>query len=185
METGIKVGDLMTRNFIHVLPTTNLHECAKIMLKKRVGSLIISENNELRGILTEKDIIWAVIKKSKKDLREIFAKDLMKRKVVTVKPSADVVEVLQKVKKTKLRRFPVVENNKVIGMITTKDILRVDPGLYESISETMSIREETKKLAGIPSRVRRSEGTCEECGNLGRVFNDAGTWLCEKCYDKK
>lgn len=185
MDTGIKVGDLMTRNFIHVSPETNLHECAKVMLKKRVGSLIITENNELKGILTEKDIIWAVIKKSKKDLKDILAKDLMKRKVITVKPSSDVSHVLQKVKKKKVRRFPVVESNKVIGMITTKDILKVDPALYESISETIKIKEETKKLNSIPSRVKQSQGICEECGEPGLLFNDAGTWLCENCYSKK
>ena len=71
MDTGIKVGDLMTRNFIHVAPETNLRQCAKTMIKKRVGSLIIKDGDKLKGILTEKDIIWAIVKKSKKDLNKV------------------------------------------------------------------------------------------------------------------
>ena len=67
----------MTRNFIWVDPETNLQECAKTMIKKRVGSLIIKDNQDrLHGILTEKDIIWALVKKSKKDLSKIFAEAL-------------------------------------------------------------------------------------------------------------
>ena len=54
MDTGIKVGDLMTRNFIWVKPETDLKKCAKTMIKKRVGSLIIKEGDKLKGILTEK-----------------------------------------------------------------------------------------------------------------------------------
>lgn len=183
MNTGIRVGDLMTRNFVHVSPDKNLHDCAKIMLKKRVGSLVISEDDVLKGILTEKDIIWAVIKKSKKDLKDILAKDLMKKKVVTVKPSDDVVDVLKKVKKKKLRRFPVVEHNKVIGMITTKDILRIDPGLYDMISETVKIKEESKKLKNMPS-VPRKYGTCEECGSIDLIYKDGEAWICSSCYSK-
>ncbi|MFH1521458.1 MAG: CBS domain-containing protein, partial [archaeon] len=67
MKIGMKIGDLMTRDFTHVSPNMNLRDCAKMMIKKRVGSLIIKEGDILKGILTEKDIVWAISKKSKKD----------------------------------------------------------------------------------------------------------------------
>lgn len=70
METGVKVGDLMTRNFIYVGQEINLRDCATMMVKKRVGSLIVKEGDLLKGILTEKDILWAIVKKSKKDLKK-------------------------------------------------------------------------------------------------------------------
>ncbi|MBU2576460.1 MAG: CBS domain-containing protein, partial [Nanoarchaeota archaeon] len=164
MDTGIKVGDLMTRNFIHVSPETDLKTCAKTMVKKRVGSLIIKDGDKLKGILTEKDIIWAVVKKSKKDLKNIKAKDLMKRKVVTIKPGADITDAMTKFRKKKLRRLPVVENGKLIGFLTTNDILRIDPGLYQSIAETVKIREETEKLKRSSIEAPRKSGICEECG---------------------
>jgi CBS domain-containing protein len=146
MDTGIKVGDIMTRNFVHVSPETNLGECAKLMVKKRVGSLIIKEGDRLRGILTEKDIIWAIVKKSKYELKNIKVKDLMKRKVITIKPGADITEAMRKLKKKKVRRLPVVENKKLIGLVTANDILRIDPGLFQAIAETIKIKEEKAKL---------------------------------------
>ncbi|MGC9309236.1 MAG: CBS domain-containing protein [Candidatus Nanoarchaeia archaeon] len=186
METGIKVGDLMTRNFIYVNPDTNLKECSKTMVKKRVGSLIVKENNKLKGILTEKDILWAIVKKSKKHLSEIKAKDLMKRKVITIKPSADITEAMKKMKKKKLRRLPVIENKKVIGIITTNDILKIEPSLFELFAENMKIKEESDKLKQTEKiRTHRKQGECESCGEQGLLFYEDGMWICADCYNKK
>ena len=183
METGIKVGDLMTRNFIWTSLDTNLRECAKKMVKKRVGSLIIKEDETLKGILTEKDIIWAIVKKSKHDLKNIKAKDLMKRKVVTIKPGDDITEAMRKFKKKKIRRLPVVENGKLIGMLTSNDVLKIDPGLFEMIAQTIKIKEETEKLKR--RKTARQQGICEECGEYDILYQSDAQWLCETCYDKR
>ena len=174
----------MTRNFIHTSKNTNLKKCAKLMVKKRVGSLIICEGPKLVGILTEKDIIWALVKKSKKDLDKIFAKDLMKRKVVSIKPGADMTEALIRFKKKKIRRLPVVEKKHVIGMITQKDVLRIDPGLFESIAETVKIKEESNKIKNLREGNRKS-GICEECGDFTLLSKQDAQWICDECYNKR
>ena len=183
MDTGIKVGDLMTRNFIYVAPDTNLKQCAKTMVKKRVGSLIIKEGDKLKGILTEKDIIWAIVKKSKKDLKNIQAKSLMKRKVVTIKPGADITEAMQKFKRKKIRRLPVVERGRLIGFLTSKDVLKIDPGLFQMIAETIKIKEETKKLKR--RKAVREQGICEECGEFDILYKSEAQVVCETCYNKR
>jgi len=185
MEMGVKVGDLMTRNFIHTLPEKDLKECARIMVKKRVGSLIIKEGDKLRGILTEKDILWAVVRKSQKDLKDIKAKDLMKRKIITIKPGADIADAMQRFKKKKIRRLPVVENGKLIGLLTIKDILKIDPGLFQMIAETIKIKEETEKLNRSSINAPRKQGICEECGEFEILYHDEVQWLCDSCYNKR
>jgi CBS domain-containing protein len=185
MDTGVKVGDLMTRNFIHTVPDTNLKECARMMVKKRVGSLIIKEKDKLKGILTEKDIIWALVKKSKKDLKDIKAQDLMKRKVVTIRPVADITDAMSKFKKKKIRRLPVVENGRLIGLLTMKDILKIDPGLFQTIAETVKIKEETEKIKRRNIDAPRKSGICEECGDFDLLYQDDIQWLCDSCYSKR
>jgi len=186
MEIGISVGDLMTRNFIYVSPKTNLKKCAETMIKKRVGSLIVKEGDELKGILTEKDIVWAIVKKSVKDLEKIMAEDIANRKVITIKPSADIIEALNRMKKDKVRRLPVVENGKVIGLLTLKDILKIDPNLYELISETVKIKEESAKLSsGEKLKLKRKEGSCNSCGQLDTIYLVDGDWLCISCFNSK
>ena len=185
MDTGIKVGDLMTRNFIYVTPDTNLKECAKTMIKKRVGSLIIKEGDTLKGILTEKDIVWAVVKKSYNDLENIKVKALMRRKITTIKPGADITDAMTKFKKKKVRRLPVVEGKKLIGLITTNDILRIDPGLFQAIAETIQIREEKSKFKRHGISAERKSGICEECGTFELLYHDEVQWLCDECYNKR
>lgn len=186
MDTSLKVGDLMTRNFTHVPPETSIKDCAKIIIKNKVGSLVITENKKLRGILTEKDIVWAVSKSPSKDFSEIPAKNIMTKKVTTIKPGSDITQAIKKFKTKKVRRLPVVEKNKLIGLITTTDILRMDPELFQAISETLKIREEKDKIKRHNIQAPRKSGICEDCGELEILYADEGNqWLCAECYTKR
>ncbi|RMF98372.1 MAG: CBS domain-containing protein [Candidatus Schekmanbacteria bacterium] len=185
MRTGIKVGDIMTRNFVFVSPDTNLKECSKKMVKSKVGCLIVKDGQKLKGVLTRREILWAIIKKSKKDLESILAKDVMKKKVVTIKPSADIIEAMNKFKKKKVRRLPVVEFGKVIGVITLKDILKMDPGLFEMIYEMIQIKEETEKMRKMDTVVVRRNGICDECGDYALLLKEDEMWICDSCYHER
>ncbi len=183
MNLGIKVGDIMTRSFISVKPDVSLLDCAKKMVKKRVGSLILEENGQLKGIITEGDIIWAMTKKSRRDLEKIKASQIAPKKLVTIKPSADLYQALQKMKKTKYRWLPVTINKNIIGFLTLKDILRIEPGLFDVASEIMQIREEQDKLKRVKSGEKFTEGVCEECGNFSILYKVDARAICEECRE--
>ena len=103
MKIGIQVGDVMTRNFVSARPDIPVLSAIRLMLKKRVGSLILVENGFLKGILTEKDIMWALSKK--RDLTGVNAKDICTRKITTIKPHADIYDAIMLMRKKKLRRL--------------------------------------------------------------------------------
>ena len=173
----------MTRDFISVSPETSILDCAKKMVKKRVGSLILKENNILKGIITEGDIIWAMTKKSKKDLSKIKASEIAPRKLITIKPSADLYQALRSMKKTKYRWLPVTIKQNIVGFLTLKDILRMQPGLFESASEILQIREQGDKLKRINSGTRFDEGLCEECGEFGILYKVDNRMICDSCKE--
>ena len=183
MAIGIKVGDIMTRNFVSVKPETSILDAAKEMIKKRVGSLVIKDKQTMTGLLTEKDIIWAITKKSKKEFSDIKARDIAVKKIITVKPSSDLYEALNKMKKYGFRVLPVVSQRRVIGVLTIKDILRIQPDLIDSAKEIMSIKEETDKLKRLSVHKKWTEGLCEECGNIDLLYKTDGQLLCEGCLD--
>lgn len=196
MEIGIKIGDVMTRNFISIKPDINIAECAKEMIKSKVGSLVIKEDHHLKGILTEGDIIRAIA--NGKNLSTTKAKDIMTTSVVTIKPEKDMYEALVLMKKKKVRWLPVVVKDDIIGMLTIKDILRIEPSLFDSFVETTEIKEEAAKLRA--ARIGREEakeraamsagvtwikeGDCEECGAYGILYNVDGRLLCEDCRNE-
>jgi CBS domain-containing protein len=186
MKIGVKVGDIMTRNFVSSSPDISLLNAIKLMVKKRVGSLVLIEKEILRGILTEKDIMWALSKKnSKQDLSKIKAEDICTRKITTIRPSADIYDAMILMRKAKFRRLPVTIEKKIIGLLTLKDILRIQPELFEIAKENYIIKEEEEKIKKTKTKENFNEGICEECGEIDILYDFNGQLICEECREEK
>ncbi len=179
----IAVGDIMTRNFISVKPETNILECARAMVKNRVGSLLIISEKKLVGILTERDILWAITKKPGMNLKEVKAIDVSTRKIAVIKPSTDLNMAFIKMKRLNLRRLPVIAKGEVVGMLTLRDILRIEPELYSEAGELERIREESEKLKQ-SSEIVPIEGLCENCGAFSELLKVENRMLCYDCRDE-
>lgn len=182
----IRVGDVMTRNFIQVKPETNLMECANIMMKNHVGSLVLKNGDSVEGIITEKDIVWALTKMGNSNIDKVLARDIATRKLYTTRPEASITEALDKMNKNKIRRMPVLSKGKIIGYITLKDIVRFIPSIFEEHREFEKIKE-------IEDKIKRSESSkkgifhespCEECGNYDLLTKVDSRLLCESCRDE-
>ncbi len=180
---NILVADVMTRDPITISPDTNLLECARKMVRKRVGSLLLVEKKHLVGIISDKDILWALIKKSKDSLQKIKAIDISPKKIATIKPSSTVKEALKKMKKFKFKKFPVLQEGELVGMITARDIFNFQPQLYPELDEFAQIREEAQKLKRLKKSKDKKEGVCEECGNFDFLYSVHGNLICENCRD--
>ncbi|MDD5699949.1 MAG: CBS domain-containing protein [Candidatus Nanoarchaeia archaeon] len=180
----ILISDIMTREPISISPDTTLLECAKKMVKKRIGSLLLVEGKLLKGMITTQDILWAIVKKSKSDLSKIKASDIAPRKIVTIQPDATIEEAVKKIKRFKFHRLPVVKNREILGLITLRDILNFYPELNTQFKEMQSVREETEKLKRLESareRVIIRDGICEECGERGSLYRVNGVLVCSSC----
>lgn len=185
INLGIQVGDIMTRNFVSTVPEIPVLTAVKLMVKNRVGSLIIQENGILKGMLTEKDIMWALNKKN--DLREIKAKDICTRKITTIRPSADLYDAILLMKKKKFRRLPVTIKKKVIGLLTLKDILRIEPELFKIAQEGYTIRDYPQKLKRLEQKQSGhtiTEGFCDNCGYFNILTEKNGRLVCEACKEE-
>lgn len=196
MKLGVKVGDVMTRNFVHVKPDTTLIKCAKEMIHRRVSSLIVKEKDKLKGLILNNLVLKAIVEK--KDISKINTKDIMVQKVATIHPNKDIYEAILLMNRKKVRQIPVTINkDKVIGMITMKDILKIEPTLFDTAAEIIEIKEATAKrrATGIRRYKERKalacgttwmrEGECDECGEFDALYNLDGELLCEDCRDEK
>jgi len=179
----ILVADIMTREPVIVSPNTNLLDCAKTMVKKNVGSLIIVDKKRLVGFISQKDILWALTKSPKGDLTKIKAIEISPKKIAIIKPDSTIKDAIEKMNKLKFERLPVVHENNLVGVITAKDILNFHPEVYPEIEEFAKIREESEKLKRIKEAGRKREGICEECGNQGILMHYNGMLVCESCRD--
>ncbi len=180
---NILVADIMTREPVTISPNANLLDCAKTMVKKNVGSLVITDKKRLLGFISQKDILWALTKSPKGDLTKIKAMDISPKKIAIIKPDSLIKDAIEKMNRLKFERLPVIHDNQLVGVITAKDILNFHPEVYPEIEEFTKIREETEKLKRIKEAEKRREGICEECGNSGILFRYNGMLVCESCRD--
>jgi len=178
---NIVVADVMTRNVESVKPDTNLLECAKKIVKKKISGLPIVSKKKLVGFISEKDILWALVKKSKEDLSKIKAIDVSPKKIATTRPMSTIEEVVSKIKKFKFNKLPVIHERELVGIITTKDILNFHPELYPELKELSEIKEDTKKLKKIKTKEPIKKGICEKCNDEGLLRGIDGMLVCDKC----
>jgi len=178
MKSGIQVVDAMTINIVSVSQDTTLTECAKIMKDARVGAVIVKKDGDSVGILTEKDMVRKVIAQGV-DVNIEKVKDFMESKLITIEPGADIYDALIKMRDNNIRHLPVFGNGGMVGFLTIKDILKIEPQLFDIIVEKYELREESRKPI---NRVIQTEGICQTCGKYSEKVKDVdGSVLCGKC----
>ena len=138
MKTGIKVGDAMTQNPVIISMDRTVSYASKIMLEKRVGSLLVMDGEKIKGILTEKDVVRVIAKGLSP--RRVKVPEVMRKKLHTTKPDEDLYEAVRHMKKNKVRRLPVVYKEKLVGLLTHTDILRLEPILFEMMYDWANIK---------------------------------------------
>jgi CBS domain-containing protein len=179
----IAVGDIMTRKFFSVHSNDSLLKCSKEMVKNRVNSLLVVDKKRLLGIITSTDILWAITKKQFIDLRKIDCIDVATKKVAVIKPSASINQALNKMRSLNFRRLPVISKGELLGVLTLKDILRVEPSLYLESGELVQIREEERKLKNTAEEWP-SEGFCDNCNTFAELLKVHDTLLCPDCREE-
>ncbi len=178
MKTGVKVMDAMTRGLIKVKPESTAADCAKIMLKKSVGGVLVQETGLLIGIVTEKDLVEKVVARNINP-KKVKVRDIMTKRLITISPDEDIYEALIKMRKEEVRRLPVIYRSKPVGILTEKDILKIEPSLFDVIVEKMKLREESGK----PLSRRLTKGKCESCGSQSRLYSSEGRLVCDVCRE--
>ncbi len=181
MKTGFSLRDVMTRKIQAVNQNTTLRQCAEMMTKTDIGSVLVIEKDQLLGLITEKDIVRKVVSKGKNPL-DMKAKDIMVKKIIKGGPDNDIHDAMALMSKNNIRHLPVIEKGRVIGMVTMKDIIRVEPELFDLVVEKMNVQEERKKPI---FRVSSSEGICQMCGEYSdKIRVIKGSLVCPGCKDE-
>jgi len=181
MELRIPVKDIMTRNVATVDIKSDVPQLARKMLELDVGSVIITDGKHPIGIVTERDIVRKIITKNLKP-GAISIKDLMTTPLITVSATEDVTEAMHMMVKLKIRRLPVVEMGKLIGIVTDIDLIAVSAEMGSIFSDLIKMHREKIFTSETPQRINR--GICEECGdNADDLLLVNGKLLCESCSE--
>ncbi len=145
MKTGYKVCDVMTLKPVSVSPKTTIAECGIVMAKNHVGSLVVRSGVAIVGLITEKDIVRKVVAKNL-DPKKTLVEEVMLRKFSVISPEKDVYDALVLMRDKNIRQVPVMDGRNMVGFLTGKDILKVQPQLFELLADKIELREQDRKL---------------------------------------
>ena len=180
MKIGVKVIEAMTRNPLVVKPDISVSECARLMEKNHVGSLILKDGTTI-GIATEQDIVRKVVAKGLNP-ETTNSKEAMETNLFTISGNEDIYDALVLMRDKNIRHLPVVQNGELIGFLTIKDILKIQPQLFELIVDKFELKEEYNKPV---SHKRRLENDCEICSNFSILHYFDYKWICDECAELK
>ena len=120
----MQVKDLMNPNVVTVEPGSSAALAARLISRHNVGSLpVCGEDRRLRGMVTDRDIVLRCVA-AEEDPAQTPVRDIMSRGCATVSPGADCREATRLMSAHQVRRLPVVEEGKLVGMISLSDLAR-------------------------------------------------------------
>jgi CBS domain-containing protein len=119
----VNIEKLMIRNVVTLQENATVHEAVQLLNKHKIGCLIILSNDQIRGIITERDLLERVLEQCKNP-KQTRVTEIMTRKIITGTPTMDVLEATRLMFKLKVKKLPITQNNKLVGIVTLTDIAR-------------------------------------------------------------
>ena len=134
----MEVRDLMNPSVVSIEPTASAALAARLISRHNVGALpVCSQDRRLRGVVTDRDIVLRCVA-AEEDPAQTMVRDIMTRNCATVAPGDDCREATRLMAAQQVRRLPVVEGGKVVGMISLGDLAksrRFDMEAAQALSE--------------------------------------------------
>ena len=117
----MRVRELTSSATVTVGPEHTLRDATVVMSKHNVGSVVVQDNEELAGILTERDVLHAVAAGAEADHSPVS--EFMSRDVVTAGPDWDVVEAAATMARHRVRHLVVYDGGELLGVLSVRDVL--------------------------------------------------------------
>ena len=138
MSGLIIVRDIMSKNIKTVRPDDTALDAVRKMNKFRIGSVIVVNSGRPVGIITERNILQEIVE-PRHDPAIIKAKDIMTHPLITIDPHTAVDEAAKIMATKIIKTLPVVEGDKILGIVTSSDIVRNSPTQLSILDELLRV----------------------------------------------
>ena len=123
-------------NIVTVAPSATVRAAVKLLSERRIGAVLVMAGAQIAGILSERDIVRVLGERGAAILDE-KVEHVMTRKVITCRPADTVAAIMEKMTEGKFRHLPVVEESKVVGLISIGDVVKRRVMEYEREQEAL------------------------------------------------
>ncbi len=173
MTPRTTVGQVVKRKAVIVKPSDTVHKVAKVLSRNKVGSAVVVKDDEIVGIITDRDILDKVVAKGR-DPKTVKVEEVMTENPITIEDDYDVQDAKDRMMDKGIRRLLVTRLGKPIRFVTAADLLSALTAQNQEEQEEYT--EETQVY-----------GICELCGQYGPLYKvyieGEEKWVCESCKD--
>jgi len=131
---SLKVEDVMVREVITIDDNSTVKEAAEVMNKFEIGCMIVVRKGKAMGIITERDLLKRVVAEAR-DANKAKVKDIMTTPLVVAEPNMELEEAIKLMFKMKIKKLPVVDENRLVGLISLTDIARFQPQMIKILKQ--------------------------------------------------
>ena len=177
MITRVLVQDVMNSPVISASPKDSLVDLAKKMTEEKIGSIVVIDKGKPVGIVTDWDIVSRGIVLDAKP-STLTAEQVMQQ-LRTIEGGDSITEAARILRRHNIKRLGVINKSRLVGIISSSDVIAVTPELVDVVSEKAAI---IKGELGIGRRSGKVSGYCDECAEWSDFLQyDDGKFICEVC----
>ena len=146
----MQVRDLMNPSVVSITPGESASLAARLLARHNLGSLpVCGEDGGLRGIVTDRDIVTRCVA-AEEDPGKVPVKDIMSRNCAVVSPDDDAREAARMMAAGQVRRLPVLESGRVVGMVSLGDLALSQQYQMETSKALSEISEHVHRMEDMP-----------------------------------
>ncbi len=178
LRTELQVREIMNSPAVTIEEDKTILEAARLMKESDVGGIVVINQEKPVGILTRTDIIEKLLA-DEKDPKETRVREIMTSPITTVDASTNIQEASKLMRNRRISRLAVMYKDKLVGMVSMRDLVRVTPELIDILSEKAMIEK------GVVASRDSSPitGYCDSCGEWSDSLRETdGSYFCPDCF---
>ena len=141
----LKAEDVMVREVVTIDENVSVKEAADIMSEQGISSVLVTREGRATGILTERDILKRIVAEDKNS-KKTKVKDIMSSPLVVIAPNTDLEEAARLMFDNKIKNLPVIDKNRLVGLVSLTDICRLQPEILKILRQTIETPKNLKKV---------------------------------------
>ena len=150
-ELSLRVEDVMVKDVVTIDDGVTVKEAADVMNKFEIGCLIGVRKGKAMGILTERDILKRIVAGAK-DAKTTKVRDVMTSPLVVAEPGMDLAEAVKLMFQMKIKKLPVVDGKRLVGLVSLTDIARFQPQVISILKQLAAKQAAPKGIKKIIDR---------------------------------
>jgi CBS domain-containing protein len=150
-ELTVAVEDVMVKEVITISQDATVKDAAEIMNKFEIGCLIVVREGKAVGILTERDMLKRVVAETK-EVTKTKVKDVMTSPLVVAEPTMDLGGAVRLMFQMKIKKLPVVDGKRLVGLVSLTDIARFQPEMIAILKQLAARQAAPKSMQKVIDR---------------------------------